>query len=172
MATNDLKNEKIFLSYQWDSHAEVKQLKEFLRKKGFEAWMDIHQLSAGSQLTLRITSAILGSEIFIACITKKYAASEMCSNEIHLAKKNNKRIIPLYFEELTGNDIQSIELLLAKLVRIEIFKEPNVKMNWTGFLSEQLLQAIRNSLKMTSSINLEVNNDDFSKLNIHQKVKN
>ena len=162
MATNDYKNERIFLSYQWGSQQEVINLKQFLKNNGFDAWMDIHQLPEGSYLTEGITTAILHSDIFLACITKRYAESPMCRNEIHLANNNKKTIIPLYFEQLGDMDIQSIALLLPQLVRIEIFKDPNEKMDWTGSLSQQLIEAIRSSFKMTTSKIEKINIFDIS----------
>ena len=71
MASHSYRNERIFLSYQLDSQQEVKNLKQFLKNNGYESWMDIHQLPGGSYLTEGITTAILHTDIFIACITKR-----------------------------------------------------------------------------------------------------
>ena len=110
MASNNYNHERIFLSYQWDNQTEVMKLKVFLKQKGYNAWMDIHQMSAGSYLTDRISDAILNSEIFIACITRGYAASVMCRNEIHLAHKNKKNIIPLLYDDVNDTDMRGISL--------------------------------------------------------------
>jgi len=61
----------IFLSYQWANQSDVKTLQQFLKHRGFDAWMDINQLAGGTTLTEKIAEAILNADIFVCCITKK-----------------------------------------------------------------------------------------------------
>lgn len=151
MATNTCiyNNERIFLSYQWDNQFQVLQLRNFLINKGYDSWMDIHEILPGSNLTDRIATAILSSDIFIACITKKYVKSDMCNKEIHYASKNKKFIIPLLYEDLNDKELKGIGLLISTLLHIQLFKDPLRKLDWSGEISEQLLNSIERVLNGT-----------------------
>ena len=54
---------QVFISYQWDSQDEVKQLRDRLERSGFTCWMDIGQLGGGDQLYTKIDEAIRNSKV-------------------------------------------------------------------------------------------------------------
>ena len=138
----------LFISYQWDNQQDVIKLKEFLKRNNFQVWMDIAGLSAGDTLTEKLSQAILNSKIIICCITKKYAESTMCRKEIHFAINEKKPIIPLMFEYVKMSELDGgVGFLISDILRINLFKDKNVLTNWLGPLSEELLSAVRDSLK-------------------------
>ena len=141
----DVENKiRIFLSYQWGSQEHVKKLKEFLTVRGYDVWMDDNQLHVGNDLQARISEAILTRNIFIACITKRYVASPMCNREINLARNSNRYIIPLMFDQIEDKDLGDISSIIGNFVPIQIYKEPGVLENWTGQISEQVINSIKN----------------------------
>ena len=54
---------QVFISYQWDSQDDVKQLRDRLERSGFMCWMDIGQLGGGDQLYSKIDEAIRNSKV-------------------------------------------------------------------------------------------------------------
>ena len=53
------------------------------------------------------------------------------------------------FEDLTDDILEGIGLITAKLLRINVFKQPQVKLSWSGDISEELLRAVEKSLSRT-----------------------
>ena len=121
--------------------------------------MDINQLAGGTTLTEKIAEAILNADIFVCCITKKYIESEICNDEIHYAKNAKKTIIPLMFERLNEHDLKGIGLIITKLLRINVYKDPNEAHSWSGEISEQLIKAITESFNVTRNGCVEVSSN-------------
>ncbi|ESP03336.1 hypothetical protein LOTGIDRAFT_237761 [Lottia gigantea] len=104
---------KVYISFHWDMHARVEEMKQVLERSGFTCWTDMNLPrghSRGSSRTSKsishtdISSANLQgqihrnmkeSSIVLSCITPKYLQSENCSKDLTLAETFNKPIIPL-----------------------------------------------------------------------------
>jgi len=90
---------------------------------------------------------------------KKYIESEICNDEIHYAKNAKKTIIPLMFERLNEHDLKGIGLIITKLLRINVYKDPNEAHSWSGEISEQLIKAITESFNVTRNGCVEVSSN-------------
>lgn len=155
--SSDNKLNDIFLSYQWDSQQEVLKLKEFLIKNGYQVWMDLTGLSGGDTLTEKLAEAISNSKIVICCITRKYAKSTMCRKEIHFAINEGKPLIPLMFEDVKISElVGGVGFLISDILRINLHKDDAVKQTWLGPLSQEVLNAIRDVLKDSAILTVNI----------------
>ena len=66
--------------------------------------------------------------------------------EINLASSNKIKIVPLMFDNLNDSQLQGIALLLSGLLRINIYNDPNIRKEWKGQLSEQIIKSIQFNL--------------------------
>jgi hypothetical protein len=133
----------IFISYQWDIQSEVIKIKEALKGKGYESWMDINNLHVGNKLTDEITKAIRNADVFIACLTKKYVESKYCYQEIHYAVGENKKLIPIFFEDIERKDLKGIGLLIASL----IYQKRKINADSSCEVNQKLMNGIERYLK-------------------------
>jgi len=137
----------IFLSYEWTSKDTVKLLYEFLsEKKGFKVWMDNHSLRSGENLSSNLAKGISKSKLFVCCITRAYSMSNMCNNEINFANELRKPIIPLMFERVLIGELEGVGLLIAKLLRVNLFEEDSVLKTWTGDKVDEFVGAVAEAL--------------------------
>lgn len=130
-----------FISYHCSIQDYVQRLKDFLIGNGYNA-KDIVD-SNNSQITKSISAA----SIVICCITKAYAQSENCQREIMFAHKIRKPLIILMFEKVDNiYELGSIGLFIAALLRINIFEDPQVVINWTGPKANEILRSLPRAL--------------------------
>ena len=54
---------QVFISYQWDSQDEARQLRDRLERSGFTCWMDVGQLGGGDHLYAKIDQALRGCKV-------------------------------------------------------------------------------------------------------------
>jgi hypothetical protein len=69
-----------------------------LQEAGFETWIDRNQLAAGEQWRENISRAVAASAGVVVIISRNSIDSEMVAQELQLAEKHRKRVIPILFE--------------------------------------------------------------------------
>ncbi|XP_077997700.1 uncharacterized protein LOC144450836 isoform X1 [Glandiceps talaboti] len=109
----------VFISYQWDHQSEVKILKEYLGKAGYDCWMDIGQMGGGDQLYQKIDEGLRGAKVVLSMVTNKYAQSKNCNHEVNLANLLNKPIIPLLLEDVEWPPPGPMSVLFSQLLYIK-----------------------------------------------------
>lgn len=146
MAPN--KHNDIFISYNWDSQPDVLKLKEFLTENKYTVWMDLAYLRGGSVLMDELQAAITTSKVFISCITRKYATSDVCKKELNYAINIVKKpIIPILFENVSFSDLGGVGFQISDRLSINMYTDDNVKREWSGSLGLQLLNAVEHALE-------------------------
>lgn len=96
---NDIKD--IFISYNWASKKQVKELYKILTENNYKVWMDERDLETSNiPLTAQLGTSIIKSSIFLCCITKDYCKSFNCNLEIEYANSKGKPIVPLIIEKI------------------------------------------------------------------------
>ena len=96
---------------------EVSKIKEALSSAGFSYWFDEEGIYSGQEFTSVITKAIRTSSVFVFISSKHSNASLWTSNEIAIAKRLNKPIIPFCLDDSPYND--SVMMLIAALDYID-----------------------------------------------------
>ena len=143
---SDRKESDIFISYAWAIGHHVDELYSFLDFHNYSVWMDRKCLLAGSQLTHEIQKGILGAEVFLFCINRDYLTSQMCEKEIHYASRLKKKMIAVFFDDLSEIELEKLEPTISASTKIYAFKSLG---DLTGNVGTQLLQAVQQALKRT-----------------------
>ena len=113
----------VFISYSRKDYVDesrnvvpgnkVSKIKDALTSAGFSYWFDEEGIYSGQEFTSIITKAIRTSRVFVFVSSKYSNASLWTSNEIAIARRLNKPIIPFCLDESPYND--SVMMLIATL---------------------------------------------------------
>jgi len=109
---------RVFISYaRKDGKDLAQRLKEDLKNKGFEAWLDTQRIDGGASWTDTIEHAIDEADYLLALLTHGSYRSEICRAEQLRALRKGKCVIPLlaqansdiplYLEARTYRDFSS-----------------------------------------------------------------
>ncbi|XP_006816972.2 uncharacterized protein LOC100367365 [Saccoglossus kowalevskii] len=83
----------IMISYNWDVQKRMIKLKDKLKSKGYNVWMDIEKMG-GSTLEA-MANAVQGADVVLICMSEKYKFSNSCRSEAEYTYKLEKPFIPL-----------------------------------------------------------------------------
>ncbi|XP_035824677.1 uncharacterized protein LOC101851026 isoform X2 [Aplysia californica] len=89
-------NLHIMISYNWSDQKKLIEVRDSLKSRGYNMWMDIDNLS-GSTLQ-GMAEAVEQSEIVLVCMSEKYKESPNCRSEAEYAFSLQKPIIPLLMQ--------------------------------------------------------------------------
>ena len=92
---------EVFISYGREEEVKkfVRKLKRDLESAGIAAWLDVDDIPAGSEWPNEIGLALRNCQSIIAVLTKKYAGSHYCKNELYVACSKQKQIFPVVYED-------------------------------------------------------------------------
>jgi hypothetical protein len=76
-------------SYCWAQQDKIKKLYSILTTAGFEVWLDIVNMPAGSVLNA-LSNAIDTASIVLICVSREYSESTNCRLEAEYAHEQNK----------------------------------------------------------------------------------
>ena len=110
--TNQGENGKVFISYSRRDKAFVQKLNDALDNAGVHAWVDWEGIELASDWMATITNAIQGSDAFLFVISPDSVKSKVCADELEIALKLNKKLIPVLYREPT-RDLPLHERLAA-----------------------------------------------------------
>jgi hypothetical protein len=127
----------IFISYGREQSTTplACQLKSDLERVGFKVWMDLTDISSGSDWHSAIGVGLRKCRALIAIVTHKYIRSKYCRNELFMADSLQKDVFPIFLEEVTFDSpedagvqyaISSINWIMmtpGKLAYSEAFKQ-------------------------------------------------
>ncbi|KAI9340856.1 hypothetical protein BDR26DRAFT_860980 [Obelidium mucronatum] len=88
------------LSYCWAQQPIVLRIRDSLQERGFTCWLDLEQMS--ENVYVRMSEAVIGSKVIVACLSKAYEESGNCKRELGFAAdqtRSGKKIVPLRFDE-------------------------------------------------------------------------
>jgi WD40 repeat protein len=94
-------NGKVFISYSRKDKAFVQKLNDALDAAGVYAWVDWEGIELASDWMKTITDAIQGNDAFLFVISPDSLKSKVCTDELELGIKLNKKLIPILFREPT-----------------------------------------------------------------------
>ena len=92
-----LKNNHIMISYNWASKEMCTKIKDELKARGYQVWIDVEQIY-GSTLA-SMAEAVENASVFLMCVSEKYYQSPNCRLEAEYAVKLQKPIIPLVMQQ-------------------------------------------------------------------------
>lgn len=103
---------KIFVSYSRRNIDFVKRLTGKLEEHGLDFWVDWEGIPPTVDWMKEIQKGIEEADTFLFIISPDSIASKVCQDELGLAMKNGKRLIPVVAHEIHWNDVP---LELARL---------------------------------------------------------
>ena len=103
-------------------------------------------MHGGHTLNNELADAILNANVFISCITKNYANSEMCNKELTFAFKAKKKIIPILFEDLNMVELRGVGLIISNLLYIKVDYNKKRENVWSGPIADKLIGSLNDSL--------------------------
>jgi WD40 repeat protein len=95
----------VFISYSRRDIAFARLLREALQQSQVDTWIDWERIPVGERWWQEITEAIEGANIFMLLISRHSIGSKVCRDEIELALKNHKRVVPVLVDKLTPEEI-------------------------------------------------------------------
>ena len=111
---------KVFISYQWDTQAEVVRIRQFLEDANISCWMDIGQMGGGDGLYQRVYTGLSNCRAVLACLSPKFLISDWCVKELLLADLLKKPIIPVMVTRTAWPPPGPLALVLAPLVYTDL----------------------------------------------------
>jgi WD40 repeat protein len=97
----------VFISYSRRDIAFARLIREALQESEIDTWIDWERIPVGERWWQEITQAIENANVFMFIISNHSIGSDVCRDEIDLAIKNHKRIIPILVDELSAEEIQA-----------------------------------------------------------------
>lgn len=104
---------KIFISY---SHKDEDQIQHVIDELSiiYDVWIDKEDINYGTKWKEEITKGIKCCNVFILFVSNNSLNSKYCNEELDIAVRFNKKIIPILVEEVTLpkqlNELQCIYL--------------------------------------------------------------
>ncbi|XP_078583899.1 uncharacterized protein LOC144866412 [Branchiostoma floridae x Branchiostoma japonicum] len=136
-----VKENAVFLSYQWDHQDQVLLLHDRLQERGYGCWMDIKQMGGGDSLYQMMDKGIREAKVVVSCVTPPYVESPNCQDEVALARTLKMPIIPVMLEKTTWPPPGPMSIPFAQLLYINMTKSQDDD-PWKGALFEELIRMI------------------------------
>jgi hypothetical protein len=96
---------RIFVSYNRKSTNFCKHLTDELQKRDLDFWVDWEGIPPTVDWMKEIEKGIEEADTFLAIVTPDWIASKVCIDELAIAVKNGKRLIPVVPDEISWNDV-------------------------------------------------------------------
>lgn len=117
----------VFISYSRKDIAFARLLHASLANSQIDTWIDWERIPIGEKWWDEITHAIENANVFMFIISKNSIGSTVCKDEIKLALKNNKRVIPIVVDAIAEDMIRDFAPELPQF-------------NWIIFEKDDLFQ--------------------------------
>ncbi|XP_071491518.1 uncharacterized protein [Diadema antillarum] len=91
------KPQHVMLSYQWDVQEQILQVKDLLKGKGYNVWMDVERMGGSTLEAMAL--AVEDAEVIIICFSEKYKNSPACRTEAEYTYTLRKPIVPLKMQK-------------------------------------------------------------------------
>ena len=92
-------NYDVFISYSVKDSNTAQGLCAFLEAKGIRCWLSNRDVAIGESFARQIIHAISDSSVFILLCSEHCYQSEQCLNEVEMAIRRNKAIIPFMLDD-------------------------------------------------------------------------
>ncbi|MEO1610496.1 MAG: toll/interleukin-1 receptor domain-containing protein [Pseudomonadota bacterium] len=96
---------RVFISYSRRDISIVEPLRNALREAGFDAYLDLHDISPGEDWKDRLGTLIASAEKVVFLISPDSVASDICAWEVDEAERQGKSILPVVVAETEAHSI-------------------------------------------------------------------
>lgn len=99
---------RIFVSYSRKNKDFCRQLTDELQKRDIDFWVDWNDIDPTVKWKDAIGNGIEDADNFLAIVTPDWIVSPICLEELNIAVKNGKRLIPVVPCELKWDDVPAV----------------------------------------------------------------
>ena len=85
----------VFISYSRANRDMVERFVALLQGRELRAWVDLEDIPPSAEWMAEIGAAIEGSDGYLVIVSPSLAGSEVCAEELELARQAGKRIVPV-----------------------------------------------------------------------------
>lgn len=96
---------RIFVSYSRKNIDFCTRLTEELQKRDLDCWVDWEGIPPTVDWMKEIEKGIEEADVFLAIVSTEWLSSKVCKDELNIAVKNGKRLIPVIPCEIVWNDV-------------------------------------------------------------------
>lgn len=129
---------RVFVSYSRRDLAAAERLRDRLIERGFDAYLDKHDILPGEPWQERLASLIEMADAVVFLLSPDSVSSEICDWEVNEAERLAKRILPVVIRDTAGENVP------GRLKRLNYIFIRNVDEEVDGFprLSDALMTDI------------------------------
>ncbi len=91
---------ELFFSYSRENQVIVNEILKALEDLGFNGWIDTKKIKGGKRWSGQIAKAIAGCDFFLLFISSASIKSDGVLDEVDLAEKHRRNIIPILLENV------------------------------------------------------------------------
>lgn len=96
---------RVFISYSRADQAAAQRIRDALNMRGFEAFLDVHDIAPAEDWRRRLGALIRSAEKIVFLISPDSVASKICDWEVNHAEKLGKPVIPLVIRETPVEEV-------------------------------------------------------------------
>jgi formylglycine-generating enzyme required for sulfatase activity len=96
---------RIFVSYSRKNKEFCRRLTDELQKRDLDFWVDWEGIPPTVDWMLEIEKGIEEADAFLAIVSPDWISSKVCLDELNIAVKNGKRLIPVVPFDIVWNDV-------------------------------------------------------------------
>jgi hypothetical protein len=96
---------RIFVSYSRKNKDFCRRLTDELQKRDLDFWVDWEGIPPTVDWMKEIEKGIEEADTFLAVVTPDWMSSRVCIDELNMAVKNGKRLIPVVPGDIAWNDV-------------------------------------------------------------------
>lgn len=96
---------RIFVSYSRKNKEFCKRLADEFQKRAMDIWVDWEGIPPTVDWMLEIQKGIEEADTFLAIVSADWIASKVCMDELEIAVKNGKRLVPIVPDDIKWDDV-------------------------------------------------------------------
>lgn len=96
---------RIFVSYSRKNKDFCRHLTDELQKRDMDFWVDWEGIPPTVDWMKEIEKGIEEADAFLAIVSTEWISSKVCQDELNIAVKNGKRLIPVIPYDIVWNDV-------------------------------------------------------------------
>jgi len=96
---------RIFVSYSRKNKDFCRRLTDELQKRDLDFWVDWEGIPPTVDWKMEIEKGIEEADTFLAIVSTDWISSKICLDELNIAVKNGKRLIPVVPFDIVWNDV-------------------------------------------------------------------
>ena len=130
----------IFISYSHKDTEQVEQIIHGLQQRGHRIWFD-SGIYGGEQWPTYIARRLKQCSAFLLFLSQNYMDSQNCVREIHYALKQNRKILPIYLEQIELDD--GLDMQLSYIQALQFTGEQDKQNFWKAIDRVAILKPCR-----------------------------